>query len=106
MGGTVTKPGCSGTKATACGDNYETMAFDCSVSGLSCAVGVTDSYCLAPGCTTAQSDACKESCDTTTGTATFCVGGAPYKVDCKTYGFNTCAKYTSTSLGDFVACDF
>jgi hypothetical protein len=82
------------------------MAFDCAVSGLSCAVGVTDSYCLAPGCTTAQSDACKESCDTTTGTATFCVGGAPYKVNCKAYGFNTCAKYTSTSLGAFVSCDF
>jgi hypothetical protein len=107
VGGTVTKPSCSGAKATACGDNYSTMSFDCSASNLSCVVGTTDGYCLAPGCTTAQSDACKESCDATTGIATFCVGGAPYKVNCKTYGygFTKCAQYTSTTLGAFVTCE-
>jgi len=106
VGTTPTNPACSTATATACADNYRTMSFNCATSGLGCTVGATAAYCLAPGCTTAQADACQESCDTTSATVTVCVGGASYKINCKSYGFNTCGSYTSSTLGNFVSCDF
>jgi hypothetical protein len=104
-GAPVTKQSCSGTVALACSDNYTLMKFDCSVAGLRCYDSGTYSYCLAQGCTLTQSAACTESCEVATGIVTLCVGGAPYKANCKTYGFSGCTTYTSTSLGgDYVSC--
>jgi hypothetical protein len=109
VGAPFTNPSCSGAKLTECDFNYQTSTYDCSAAGLKCESSATDAHCVAPSCTAAQLNGCKESCDATSATITVCVGGAPYKVDCKAYGFNKCTSYAASSTGssfDFVSCEY
>jgi hypothetical protein len=98
---------CSKDRATWC-DGESQVTFDCASVGLSCAT--TGDYgddgereCLAPGCTRDDVTTCVESC---TGTRlTYCYGGSPHTVDCKSYGFTKCEEYdydcsTGTSIND------
>jgi hypothetical protein len=109
LGMSVTNPSCSGTKMVECDLNYLTSTYDCSAAGLKCQASASDAYCVAPSCTATQLAGCKESCDATSATITVCVGGAPYKVDCRAQGFNKCSSYTASSTGssfDFVSCEY
>ena len=84
---------CTGAGAFTCTDD-KTMSFctntltsvtlHCGTAGGSCVSGATATNCVSPGCTAAQQTACKESCESDRY-AHLCVGGAPLKVDCKTY---------------------
>ncbi len=87
---------------TACGGDSATCSNDvgtecsggsrfvktCSEANLTCSAEGVQDYCLASGCTSADWNACQESCNGTQ--LTFCYGGAPYTIDCTDYGFDLC----------------
>jgi hypothetical protein len=60
---------------------------------------------LEPGCTAADNDACAEDCTSST-TASVCVGGAAFAIDCTQYGFTECVKYINHPVTgkDYVEC--
>jgi hypothetical protein len=84
---TTESAACSGDTAVSC-DTGTRYQFDCSAVNIGCDDSTSVLYCLAPGCSTANADACPESCNGTL--LTFCIGGAPVTVDCRDYGFDTC----------------
>jgi hypothetical protein len=86
---------CNNGKSVWC-DGASQATYDCKSVGLGCDTSgdyFEDSgrQCLAPGCTNEDAVACEESCSGSK--ITFCYGGAPITVDCKSYGFKTCAEY-------------
>jgi hypothetical protein len=84
-----------------CDSDGRLGVYDCSPAGATCASG---GYCLSPGCTADEADACTEACVDATH-AQACVGGAPYVIDCTSYGFTGCIEYTdSTSMTPYVEC--
>jgi hypothetical protein len=92
---------CVANAVQYCDSDGRLGVYDCGPAGATCAPGA---YCLSPGCTTADADACEESCIDETH-AQACVGGAPYVIDCTDYGFKACITYTdSTSMTPYVEC--
>lgn len=80
---------CEGAVSRTCTSSGGTLAFDCGTSGFSCKEEAGSTYCLASGCQPGDAKACKA--DTCSGSKmTLCLGGAPYTIDCKDYGFSSC----------------
>jgi hypothetical protein len=113
----VSAQGCSGAVAACTGGVAQECAngilrqFRCSTSGLRCetghtAGGETTGVCLAPGCTPADMNTCRESCEPGTTFANLCVGGAALRVNCASYGFNACKTVTGESGGEYVVCGY
>lgn len=100
-----TLPPCQNDSAQVCVNGLK-QTFDCSSVGLGCQSDANGPYCVAPGCTLADANKCTESC--TGSTAHLCYGGVPYNVDCKAYGFSTCAghddKAPPQGIGHYVVC--
>ena len=97
---------CSGDAIEVCDTSMGYARYDCAPAGATCATqGTSNGYCLAPGCTIAEFEACKESC-LPDGRMQVCVGGAPYVIDCQDYGFNRCTTYVNhpKTGGDYVEC--
>src|SRR5690606_29248962 len=97
-GATCTQSGlkCEGNTAKLCTGGSE-LEFDCSSVGLGCSDDFAGTYCVAPGCTTEQANACEERCSA--GVISMCYGGVPYDVDCKQYGFNGCRMIANPTPG-------
>ncbi len=99
---------CSDSTLNSCLQDGYSVAFDCAAAGLSCA---EEGYCLAPGCTSDDADACVESCSGTS--LQVCVGGSPMLIDCNTLGFEGCTTwgtdlihaYCYGSLPDVNSCE-
>jgi hypothetical protein len=92
---------CVGNVVNECRDQT-IFTYDCSKAGLRCEESAAGAACVAPGCTMADTVACSESCKHDGTTASFCVGGSPYLVDCKRYGFKGCRSYPSGDAGRVV----
>jgi hypothetical protein len=80
---------CSGASTyTLCSAAGQLLNFDCTRAGDSCQTDdAGNAGCVRPGCSLGSG--CTESCNG--GVITVCVGGAPLAIDCKQYGFLSCA---------------
>jgi hypothetical protein len=95
---------CVGNSIQVCDTTGRFATYDCTPAGATCsAVGTSSGYCLAPGCD--PEAACTEQCLDATQMQ-ICVGGAPFVVDCTSYGFTECHSYIDhpTTGNDYVRC--
>lgn len=91
---------CDGNVAQAC-ISGQLLRYDCGSVGLTCAPD--GPYCVAPGCSIANVQSCKESCSGTV--AHLCYGGAPFDVDCSAYAFTACHEGDDPNgIGHFAYC--
>jgi len=91
---------------TSSASGNQGATFRCAVAGLSCAADADagTGACVAPGC---ANTTCQESCDSTTGIMTACIGGSPFAIDCIKYGFTTCSTGSpSSSTTTYAFCEF
>lgn len=97
---------CSGDAIEVCDTSMQFARYDCAPAGATCQVqGTSNGYCLSPGCTVDDFEACVESC-LPDGRLQVCVGGAPYAINCRDYGFDRCITYVNhpKTGGDYVEC--
>jgi hypothetical protein len=105
-GSQVGNVSCLNNSIQICDTGNRFASYDCAPSGGTCGVtGTSLAYCLEPGCTSADNDACAEDCTSST-VASVCVGGAPLAIDCTAYGFKECVKYINHPVTgkDYVEC--
>jgi hypothetical protein len=91
---------CNGAQLTFCSDGLQQIVDHCGLSASSCELddaGV--GYCVSPGCTIQSVATCVESCAKNGTTLNTCIGGAPYAIDCTTYGFTACDQAMDTDTG-------
>jgi hypothetical protein len=94
---------CNGSTMTICYDSGVVGTYECSVNGGQCQLASsTEAFCVTPGCTLGDAQACRESCDTDGVTLNLCVGGAAYRTSCAAFGFSQCVSYTHATLGQTV----
>jgi hypothetical protein len=97
---------CKGDVVHICDATSRLGLYDCAPAGSTCATdGTQTGYCVAPGCTPDDVDACGERC-VDDYVMEVCVGGVPYPIDCRDYGFSRCEYYDShpTRGVPWVAC--
>jgi hypothetical protein len=95
---------CDGAVAQVCAGSA-LLRYDCGSVGLRCESDAFGPFCVAPGCTLLEAGSCAESCNGTS--IGLCYGGAKFEVDCRDYGFATCAVVTDPDplgLGAFALC--
>ena len=98
---------CVGAVAEECFGGKQT-SYDCGAVNLGCTEDNDTTYCLAAGCEPDDWIDCEESCSGSE--LTLCYGGAEVTVDCRDYGFNTCAEslleYSDGSTLPIATCAF
>jgi hypothetical protein len=105
-------PSCTGSGVTCSGGVKERCSsgtryrYNCAAVGLDCKSEGEDTGCLSQGCTFQQAKECVESCDKDGRVANVCVGGAPVKIDCTSYGFGKCVRFNPNKdiTTQFVSC--
>jgi hypothetical protein len=96
---------CDANSVTVCDTGGYFARYDCAPAGGTCDTdGTSVGYCVLPGCN--KDSGCEEECLADGVTMKLCIAGAPFPVDCTSYGFSACGVYTDPrSRSDYVACE-